>query len=56
MAVNIDKELCTGCGACVESCPTEALSIVDDIAVCDEDACVDCGVCIPECPTEAITE
>ena len=56
MAVKIDKELCTGCGVCVDTCPTEALSLEDDIAVCDEDLCVDCGVCIPECPSEAITE
>ncbi|MDP8226353.1 4Fe-4S dicluster domain-containing protein [bacterium] len=56
MAVKIDKEKCVGCGVCVDVCPTEALSIEDDIAVCDADKCVDCGVCIPECPTEAISE
>ena len=56
MAVNIDKGKCIGCGVCVEVCPTDALSLEDDIAVCDADLCVDCGVCIPECPEEAISE
>jgi len=56
MAVTIDKEKCTGCSICVEVCPTEALSIEDEKAVCDDDLCVDCGVCIPECPEDAISE
>ncbi len=56
MAVKIDKEKCVACGVCVDVCPTEALSVEGDFAVCDADLCVDCGVCIPECPTEAISE
>lgn len=56
MAVKIDKELCTGCAVCVDVCPTEALSIKDELCVVDDDACVDCGACIPECPVEAISE
>jgi len=56
MAVNIDKETCIGCGACVDVCPVQALSMVDDKAVCDEDACIDCGACISVCPVSAISE
>lgn len=56
MAVNIDKDKCTGCGTCVEVCPTDALSLVDEKAVCDPDLCIDCYICIPECPEEAISE
>ena len=55
MAVVIDKEACTGCEACIETCPTEALSMVDDKAVCNDDECVDCGVCLEACPVEAIS-
>lgn len=56
MAVVIDKDACTGCAACVDVCPTEAISIKDDKAVVDADACTDCLSCIDECPTEAISE
>jgi len=55
MAVTIDKEKCTGCGACVEVCPVEALKLVDDKSVVDPDTCIDCGTCVDECPVEAIT-
>ena len=55
MAVKIDKELCIGCSACIDTCPTEALVMVDDKAVCEEDKCVDCGACIDSCPVEAIS-
>ncbi len=51
----IDKETCTGCGICVESCPTEAISLDDTgKAVRDADACFGCGVCARFCPEEAI--
>jgi Fe-S-cluster-containing hydrogenase component 2 len=54
MAAIVDKEKCTGCGSCVEICPIEAISVVDDIAVIDAESCIDCGTCIDECPNEAI--
>jgi len=55
MAVTINKETCIGCGACIDTCPVEALTMVDDKAVVDEDKCVDCGACIEACPVEAIS-
>ncbi len=52
----IDKELCTGCEICVDECPTNALEMVDDIAVLvrPED-CDGKGECAETCPSEAIT-
>ena len=54
MAVIINKEICTGCGACVSTCPVEALKMDGDKAVVDANACIDCGACVGECPVEAI--
>ena len=54
MAVKIDKEKCTGCGVCVETCSLEAIKIEEDKAVISEE-CVECSACISECPQEAIS-
>lgn len=55
MAAKVNEELCTGCGACVEGCPVEAISLSNGKAQIDGDKCVDCGVCVGECPTDAIS-
>ena len=55
MAVTIDGGKCTGCGACVDACPVDAIKLVDGKAVVDEDTCIDCGTCVDECPVEAIS-
>jgi len=50
----VDEELCCGCGACVEVCPRDALSIVDYKAVIDPSRCDSCGLCVDACLQEAI--
>jgi hydrogenase-4 component H len=55
-----DEENCIGCGACVQVCPTEALTFVDDLQadppvrniVCRYDTCIFCGNCRDCCTTE----
>ncbi|MGD8564675.1 MAG: electron transfer flavoprotein subunit alpha [Desulfarculaceae bacterium] len=54
MGLNIDKSLCTGCGACVEECPFEALELIDDKATVNE-SCNLCSACLDVCPEEAIS-
>ena len=41
MAVKVDLEKCTGCESCVDSSPSEALSMADEKVQVDVDACVD---------------
>ena len=55
MPAIVDNDKCTGCESCVSECPSEAISMVDDVAVVDPDACIDCGVCVDACPVEAIS-
>jgi len=56
MAVKVDISKCDACETCVEVCPVEAISIVDDHAFIDPDECIECLSCIDECPNEAIHE
>jgi Pyruvate/2-oxoacid:ferredoxin oxidoreductase delta subunit len=52
----IDEQACSGCGTCVEWCPTDAIALSDDgVAERDENACLGCGVCSRFCPEEAIS-
>jgi Pyruvate/2-oxoacid:ferredoxin oxidoreductase delta subunit len=52
----IDVESCTGCGTCVEWCPTDAIILnEEELAQRDESACLGCGVCSRFCPEEAIS-
>jgi len=49
-----DKDACTGCGACVEICPVQALQMEEDLPVVDEAWCIGCGVCATVCPADAV--
>jgi electron transfer flavoprotein alpha subunit len=51
--IEILQPSCTGCGACVSSCPFGAISLVDGIASVSE-ACTLCGACESSCPFSAI--
>lgn len=53
MAIWIEEEECIGCGECIDSCPYNAIEIVDDIAKLLEN-CNECGACIESCEQEAI--
>jgi len=55
MPAVIDEEKCVGCGACVDVCPTEVITMEDDVAKINPAECVDCGTCVEECPQEAIS-
>jgi ferredoxin len=56
-AIEIDKQGCTLCLACVSACPTGALMDNPDRPMLRfaEDACVQCGLCKATCPEKVIT-
>jgi len=55
MAAVVDAEKCKASGECIDVCPTEAITLENNVAVVDEDVCSDCGVCADACPEDAIT-
>ncbi len=53
--IEIDEELCDGCGNCVPSCAEGALQIVDGKArVIADMYCDGLGACLGECPLGAL--
>ncbi len=60
--VVIDKELCKGCGFCIEFCPTKVLEFSEEFnsrgyhppRIARPDACTGCDLCGIYCPDFAI--
>ncbi|MFA5859689.1 MAG: 4Fe-4S binding protein [Elusimicrobiota bacterium] len=55
--VNINTELCTGCGVCVDLCPKKILYLdkkTGKCAVTDETKCDKLGGCERNCQADAI--
>ncbi len=56
----VDQELCIGCGRCVEVCPFNAISLLEnDVgepkSFINTAMCKGCGLCAAVCPNTAIT-
>ncbi len=50
-----DADACTGCGACAEICPVDAVEMGSEGPEVDLSWCIGCGVCATVCPTDAIS-
>ena len=50
------EERCTHCGACVTSCPVDALYVErpSQEVIFDQDTCIACGICVKVCPAAAM--
>ena len=54
-AIQLDRDLCFDCGACLSICPSSALYQKEDKTVeLDESKCVYCELCVPSCPARAL--
>ncbi|MHA1915710.1 MAG: 4Fe-4S binding protein [Promethearchaeota archaeon] len=52
----VNPELCSGCGTCVENCHEMIMELNNDgVAEPDQDSCIGCGVCAYFCPENAIS-
>ena len=45
---------CIACGLCARNCPSEAITVVNNVAVVDYAKCTGCGTCVGKCPKKAI--
>ncbi len=55
--VTINAETCTGCGQCVESCPSQIITMVDTKAQVtgETSECLGCESCVIVCARGGIT-
>ena len=59
--MTVDFEKCTGCGACVQSCPKQCISWTEGefrfkYPQIDKDICVNCGICEKVCPIDKVLQ
>ena len=47
---------CLGCKICEKACESDAIHVVDNLAVIDYAKCTSCGQCVPKCPRHLIRD
>ena len=52
--VYVNESLCTGCGECVDVCPSDAIRLVNGVARIEQSLCQECQACLSACHTGAI--
>jgi dissimilatory sulfite reductase (desulfoviridin) alpha/beta subunit len=52
----ITEQVCSECGACVDSCKEKAVALKEERPVLDLSNCLTCGQCVRICPTGTLRE
>ena len=52
--VYVNEALCTGCGECVDVCPSGAIHLMNGVAQIESRLCQECLVCLSACRSGAI--
>jgi NAD-dependent dihydropyrimidine dehydrogenase PreA subunit len=56
VTLQLDKDICVGCGRCIEVCPRQVFAMGDKKAyIVDRDSCIECGACRRNCAFNALT-
>ena len=50
----VNKDVCVGCGTCVEICPVNAITMKDKKPIINRDKCIRCFCCQEFCPVGAM--
>ncbi len=53
--IQMNKELCVGCGLCAKECYPEYLTMGEEYPILPEYGCMECGHCIAICPNQALS-
>ncbi len=48
------KTGCIGCKICEKNCPSEAITVTNNLAMIDYEKCNSCGICVEKCPKKII--
>lgn len=51
--VEVNPELCEGCGTCVTRCHLDARTLIDNVSTVNLDHCIGCGNCVVTCEAKA---
>ena len=54
MKVQINPDVCAGCGICMDECPSSAIHMPNGYAQIDQKLCTGCQTCVEICPMGAI--
>jgi len=54
--LNLNKDICTNCGMCINVCPQEVFEFNNSrLVIIDKDRCMECGACEKNCPVNALS-